>query len=81
MEYQVSIRQWGNSLGIRLPKAILTKANIKEDDVMLIKAENEMLVLRKAFRHKTFEERLSEYGGKISVCDFNWGEPEGREIM
>ena len=29
--------------------------------------------------HKTFEERLEEYGGKIDVCDFDWGEPVGRE--
>lgn len=31
--------------------------------------------------HRTFEERLAEYDGKISVYDFNWGEPEGRELL
>ena len=31
--------------------------------------------------HKTFEERLSEYNGEITVCDFDWGEPIGREIL
>ena len=28
---------------------------------------------------KEFEERLEEYDGKISICDFDWGEPVGRE--
>lgn len=26
------------------------------------------------FKHKSFEERLNEYNGKITVCDFDWGE-------
>ena len=31
--------------------------------------------------HKSFEERLAEYNGEISVCDFDWGEPMGRELL
>lgn len=37
-------------------------------------------VSEKKFQHKSFEERLREYDGKISVCAFDWGEPQGREI-
>ena len=29
----------------------------------------------------TFEERLAGYNGEISVCDFDWGEASGREIL
>ena len=29
--------------------------------------------------HKTFEERLAEFDGKITVSDFDWGVPMGRE--
>lgn len=32
-------------------------------------------------KHKTFEERVAEYGGKVSVCDFEWGEPAGGEML
>jgi hypothetical protein len=28
----------------------------------------------KTFKHRSFEERLAEYNGEISVCDFDWGE-------
>ncbi|WP_158589497.1 hypothetical protein [Butyrivibrio sp. CB08] len=32
-------------------------------------------------RHKTLEERASEYGDELKVNgEFDWGEPVGREI-
>jgi hypothetical protein len=34
-----------------------------------------------SFNHKTFEERLKEYGGEISVFAFEWGEPVGKELL
>lgn len=50
-------------------------------DILQIEVENDAIVLRKAFRHKTFEERVAEYGGELSICDFDWGEPLGRELL
>ena len=41
--------------------------HMKENDVLLIEAEQETIILKKAFRHKTFEERLADYDGKITV--------------
>ena len=35
----------------------------------------------KTLSHKSFEERLLEYNGKISICEFDWGEPKGREFF
>ena len=53
----------------------------KTSDVLQIRVENDMIVLKKNFRHKTFEERLAEYDGKITVADFDYGEPVGKEII
>lgn len=78
---QVTIRSWGNSQGIRIPKDILEKMQLKVSDVLDIEIENDKIVLRKQFVHKSFEERLAEYNGEISVCDFDWGDPVGREIL
>ncbi len=77
----VAIRAWGNSQGIRIPKDILDQMQLKISDVLDIEIENDAIVLRKQFVHKTFEERLAAYNGEISVCDFDWGEPVGREIL
>ncbi len=78
---QVAIRSWGNSQGIRIPKDILDKMQLKVSDVMNIEVKDNAIVLRKQFVHKSFEERLAEYNGEITVCDFDWGNPVGREIL
>ncbi len=62
-------------------KGYIDKLQLKVSDVLDIEIENDSIVLRKQFTHKTFEERLAEYNGEISVCDFDWGEPVGREIL
>ena len=33
------------------------------------------------FTHKSLEERLAEYNGKISISEFDWGEAKGREFF
>lgn len=81
MSEQVVVRPWGNSQGIRIPKNILEKLNIGISDTLQIEIEDDAIVLKKTFKHKTFEERVAEYDGKISVCDFDWGEPVGKELL
>lgn len=78
---QVAVRPWGNSQGIRIPKSILDKLNISTSDVLQIGIENDAIVLKKTFKHKSFEERVAEYDGEISICDFDWGEPIGKEML
>ena len=48
---------------------------------MQIEASENVIILRKVFRHKTFEDRLAEYDGIIEVQNFDWGEPAGREML
>lgn len=81
MSDQVIVKNWGNSQGIRLSKSILTKANIKADDVLEVEAAENMIILRKPFRHRSFEERLAEFDGKIDIQEFDWGEPYGKEMF
>ncbi|MBQ9613290.1 MAG: AbrB/MazE/SpoVT family DNA-binding domain-containing protein [Lachnospiraceae bacterium] len=78
---QIAIRAWGNSQGIRIPKKVLDEMNLKVSDVLELEIENDAIILRKQFTHKTFEERLAEYNGEITICDYDWGEPVGREML
>ncbi|MBR2121891.1 MAG: AbrB/MazE/SpoVT family DNA-binding domain-containing protein [Lachnospiraceae bacterium] len=78
---QTAVRAWGNSQGIRIPKTIMESMSLNVNDVLDITVENDMIILKKAFRHKSFEERLSAYNGKISLCDFDWGDPAGKEMI
>ena len=81
MAEQISVCEWGNSSAIRLPKKILEKLNIKVSDVLEIQASGDTITLKKVFKHKSLKERLAEYDGKIEVAEFDWGEPQGREIL
>ena len=75
------IKPWGNSQGVRLSKSILEKAPMKHDDILQIDADENVIILRKVPRHKTFEERLAEYDNKIDIYSFDWGEPLGKELV
>ena len=46
-----------------------------------MKIDGDRIILKKAFQHKAFKERMSEYNGEISVYNFDWGEPKGRELL
>ena len=81
MTEQTVVRAWGNSQGIRLSKKILEKAKIGLDDLLQVEVSENTIILKKAFRHKSFEERLADYDGKIDVLDFDWGEPLGEELV
>lgn len=40
-----------------------------------------LITFSESFRHKTLEERTSEYDGKLDLDgEFDWGEPVGKEI-
>ena len=78
---QVAIRAWGNSQGIRIPKDILNQLELGISDTLDISVQNDAIVLKKSFHHMTFEERLAANGGRVSVSKFDWGEPEGRELL
>ena len=81
MQTTTSLKPWGNSLGIRIPRKILEGTSIKQGDTLNITASEDTIIIKKTFKHKTFEERLAEYDGEISVIDYDWGEPAGREMF
>ena len=47
-----SLRQWGNSMGVRIPKEAIEKSKIQESDVLEVAAVNGVITLRKKNRKK-----------------------------
>ena len=70
-----------NSQGTGISKDMPEKMYLAYSDVLNFEMENGTIVPGKQFVHKTFEERIAEFNGKISVCDFDWGEPVGGEFL
>lgn len=78
---QTQVKTWGNSQGIRIPKEVLQSAGIAVNEVLDISVSNGVIILKKAFKHKTLEERAEEYGDQLNLDgEYDWGKPMGREI-
>ena len=73
MSDQVAIKTWVNTHGIPIPNNILEKPGHHVSPTLQIEVIDDSIVLKKAFKHKTFEERVAEYNGEISICDYDWG--------
>ena len=69
-----TIQKWGNSQGLRIPKAILDAVGLRENDrVELIQREDSIQIKRAAsVPHRTLEERLIAFTGSRSIRSSVW---------
>ncbi|MCI2106914.1 MAG: AbrB/MazE/SpoVT family DNA-binding domain-containing protein [Intestinimonas sp.] len=84
-----TIQKWGNSQGLRIPKALLDGLGICENDRVELIQTSDAITIKKAAAaaHRTLEERLIAFYGKpIEEIDriqgdgeIDWGKPEGQE--
>lgn len=86
---QATIQKWGNSQGIRIPKAFLDALGMKENDIVeLSRVDNDIVVTKvEKKRYNNLSERLEAFYGKpideIYVepeTEINTGNPVGGEI-
>ena len=77
----VTVKKWGNSQAIRLPKAITESLGIKENERVDIKVRDDEIIIKKIHRHKSFEERMAGYDGNYEFTEMNTGEPMGKEVF
>ena len=78
---EVQVRKWGNSQGIRFPKAVLQEAGIVLNDKLTVEVTDGKIVLSKSVRHMTLKERIRASGCELSgIGELDWGEPQGNEV-
>ena len=84
-----TVQRWGNSQGLRIPKALLEALGIRENDRVELTQAGDAITLRKAVStpHKTLEERLTAFYGvpveqipRSDDPELDWGKPEGSEV-
>ena len=61
-----TIQRWGNSQAVRLPKAILEKSSLKENDKVEISVQDGNVIISPVNKHLTLKERIAEYHGDIA---------------
>ena len=76
----VKVSHWGNSLGVRIPKALAEQAGFKDGDAIEIAATSEGLTLCKPAQQKfCLEELVSRITDENRHDAIDWGPPQGRE--
>jgi len=82
------IVKWGNSQGIRLPKAFLQTIQLAENDPVDVILENDKIIIKKISdkKHVTIKQRLVDFYGDdfeqytSPQKEMDWGKPVGNEI-
>jgi antitoxin MazE len=86
---QATIQKWGNSQGIRIPKAFLDAVGMMENDtVELSRVDNDIVVTKvESKKYNNLSERLEAFYGKPideiyveSEEEINTGNPVGGEV-
>ena len=78
---EIRLQKWGNSVGIRIPNNLLKSLNLKVNDVLNIKEEDNKIIISKSKKGKVnLEELFNNYDGENLSKEFVWDEPRGREI-
>lgn len=76
-----TISKWGNSSAIRIPRHILSQANLEEGtDVEIILAQEGEITLRAIRKRKSIQELFADYDGNLfQTEEIDWGKPQGNE--
>lgn len=79
---QTTIQKWGNSQGIRIPKAFLEALGIMENDIVELCRVDDNIVIKKVNCKKslTLDDIFKDYDGEGITDEFDWGEPVGKEV-
>lgn len=77
-----TIQKWGNSLALRLPKALANEAHIAEGSrVELVRTDEGVLVKASRKPRYRLSELLAGVTKKNVHLETDWGQPAGREIL
>jgi antitoxin MazE len=77
---KVQLVKWGNSQAVRIPKAILEQANLREGEELEILVENGQIWLEPLRRRPTLEALVAKMTPENRHGEQDWGKPVGDEV-
>jgi antitoxin MazE len=79
---ETTVQKWGNSLALRLPKAIAAQAQIREGSTVdLVPTDGGLLLKARPGPHYRLSDLLAGVNSKNIHCESDWGQSRGREII
>lgn len=73
----IQLKKWGNSVGIRIPVAILRSADLKVNDYVSVSHENGAITIKAKKKKYSVVELIK---GHENETEIEWGYAQGREI-
>jgi len=77
----VRLCRWGNSIGLRLPKAFLIQAGLAEGDEVEVGVAGGVITLRPVAPEYGLAELAEQITPENRHDETDWGRPVGREVL
>jgi len=77
----VTVSKWGNSLGLRIPKAVIALHNLKDGDIVDIYTDGQIIKVEKIriITKYKLKEILPCFHSNKEIGELEWGELKGNE--
>jgi antitoxin MazE len=79
MAMTTQLAKWGNSLGLRLPKAIALEAGLEAGDPVDVSVKGGAIVIRPSRPTYTLEQLVAKITPRNRHDESDWGAPAGGE--
>jgi antitoxin MazE len=78
---QVQVARWGNSLGLRIPKDIAVRADLREGTRVDVETEGDRIIISPARPRYVLASLSKGMTPEAMRQAFDWGPDKGREIV
>ncbi|MDK1671190.1 AbrB/MazE/SpoVT family DNA-binding domain-containing protein [Moraxella osloensis] len=79
---QVTMRRWGNSIGVRIPAGILTELNLSAEKKVDVRAEAGRIIIEPIIdSQETLEQLLGQITPNNLHSEIDFGQPVGKELL
>jgi antitoxin MazE len=76
---QITVKRWGNSLAVRVPKHMADSLRLTDGQAVDVEVEDDTLVIRPTRKRFKLAELLAEMKPAQKQDEHDWGEPKGEE--
>ena len=79
---QVTMRKWGNSIGVRIPAVILTELNLSAEKKVDVRAEAGRIIIEPIIdSQETLEQLLGQITPDNLHSEIDFGQSVGKELL
>jgi len=75
----VKLQKWGNSMGVRIPKSIIEKINLEENDELVIEQQDGKIIIFPAKKKLSLSDMMAQVTAENLHGEDDF-KPEGSEV-